>query len=207
MRLVIISDTHVQHEALRLPEGDVLIHCGDFTGSGSIEQIAKFNAWLGRQPHAHKLVIAGNHDRLFETDPGLARSLLTNATYLQDSGAVIGGYRFWGSPWQPAFMDWAFNVASPEALAEKWARIPEGTDVLITHCPPKGLGDRCQDGTHAGCPELLKRILAVKPEVHVYGHIHEGYGIRNELGITFGNAAVLNERYRLANEPLVIDLP
>jgi predicted phosphohydrolase len=103
MRLVLISDTHQRHDRLVVPDGDVLVHAGDFSTRGGVEEVARFNAWLGTLPHKHKVVIAGNHDFLFEREPVLARSMLTNATYLEDSGVTIEGVRFWGSPWQPRF--------------------------------------------------------------------------------------------------------
>ena len=102
MRLVLISDTHGQHRKFDIPEGDVLIHAGDFMWSGrNYEEIIDFDVWLGSLPHKHKIVIAGNHDILFEQQYS-ARNHLTNATYLQDSGIEIDGLKFWGAPWLPA---------------------------------------------------------------------------------------------------------
>lgn len=111
VRIICISDTHGQHTGLRLPDGDILIHAGDFMTYGNApREIMDFNAWLGRQPHPHKIVIAGNHDRLFESHPIPARALITNAVYLEDSGVEPKGLTFWGSPVQPPFNNWAFNV-------------------------------------------------------------------------------------------------
>ena len=101
MRLVCISDTHNRHGALDVPEGDVLLHAGDLTAQGTREEIEAFGAWLAARPHPHKVVIAGNHDWLFQREPQAAVEALGTATYLQDSGVTIGGLRFWGSPWQP----------------------------------------------------------------------------------------------------------
>jgi predicted phosphohydrolase len=130
MRLVLISDTHQRHDQLTVPDGDVLVHAGDFSTRGGVEEVARFNAWLGTLKHKHKVVIAGNHDFLFEREPTLARSMLTNVTYLEDSGVTIEGLRFWGSPWQPRFFDWAFNLERGAPLTEKWNLIPTGVDVL-----------------------------------------------------------------------------
>src|SRR5262245_57714244 len=140
-RIVCISDTHTRHEELEMPPGDILVHAGDLTDLGDETDVVDFDRWLGTLPYPHKIVIAGNHDFLFERDPVRARRLITNAVYLQDSEVEVEGLRFWGSPWQPWFYDWAFNLARGEPLAAKWRLIPEQTDVLITHGPPAGICD------------------------------------------------------------------
>lgn len=205
-KVVLISDTHNQLDKMTIPEGDILIHAGDFTNQGTIAEISKFNSHLGKLSHRHKVLIAGNHDRLFETQPSLARSLITNATYLEDSWTVVEGLVIFGSPWQPEFNNWAFNLPRGEKLAEKWANIPENADIVITHGPPSRFGDTCPDGFKAGCVDLLTRLLEVRPKLHVSGHIHGGYGIRQWDGMTFVNASSCDEKYRPINEPIVIEL-
>jgi hypothetical protein len=134
IRIVCISDTHGQHSRLRVPKGDILIHAGDFMAFGdSPKEVTDFNRWVGQQMHRHKVVIAGNHDWLFERHPGAARALLTNAIYLENSGTELDGLKFWGSPVQPAFNNWAFNVNRGVAIRLYWKMIPEGTDILVTH--------------------------------------------------------------------------
>lgn len=204
MRLVCISDTH--GTLPNVPYGDVLIHAGDASMLGREYEIRAFNDWLGTLRHPHKIFVAGNHDWIFEKDSEKAKALLTNAIYLQDSGVEIEGVKFWGSPWQPAYNDWAFNLKSPDERAAKWAMIPNDTRVLITHAPPATIGDGNGQMMPCGCDALNWRVFQVKPEVHVYGHIHEGYGMRCREGITFINASVLDGKYRLVNEPIVIDL-
>ena len=203
MRLVLISDTHNQQQKLDLPAGDVLIHAGDFTMAGKRNEIEAFGDWLGNQRFAAKIVIAGNHDFLFEREPEAARSLLpAEVLYLQDSETTVKGLRFWGSPWQPWFYDWAFNLPRGEEIAAKWALIPEGIDVLITHGPPLGTADRTVNGDDAGCADLAKAIDLMKPRLCVFGHIHEGYGVYgNRI-----NACICDEKYRLANKPVVVDI-
>ncbi len=203
MRLVLISDTHNQQQSLILPAGDVLVHAGDFTMRGTPAEVAAFGVWLGLQPHAHKIVVAGNHDFLFEREPGLARSLLPgDVHYLRDSEVTLGGLRFWGSPWQPWFLDWAFNLQRGAEIAAKWALIPGGIDVLITHGPPKGIADRTVNGEDVGCADLLTAMARVRPRLSVFGHIHEGYGVHGDKV----NAAICDERYRLVHPPIVVDL-
>lgn len=207
MRIVCLSDTHMHHRKLTVPDGDVLVHTGDFTRKGSEADIADFNAWLGTLPHAHKVVIAGNHDFLFAQNNGLARALLFNATYLQDASVEVAGVKFWGSPWQPWFYNWAFNLPRGTALAQKWALIPPDTDVLLTHGPPFGVLDLTDRGEPVGCEELRQVVVRLSPRLHVFGHIHEAYG---EVG--FGrtwcvNASNCTLQYRPEHAPIVVDLP
>jgi predicted phosphohydrolase len=206
MRLVCISDTHFPPHALQIPEGDVLIVAGDVCGHSTLAEISVFDAFLGSLPHPHKLLIAGNHDWPFSRVPEKAIALLRHTTYLKDSGIEIGGIKFWGSPWQPFFCNWAFNLPRGAPLAKVWAKIPGGTDVLITHGPPFGILDQVPSGEHVGCEELLKALQRVRPKVHIFGHIHEGYGVLKQDGITFANASVCDGRYRPINAPIVIDL-
>jgi predicted phosphohydrolase len=144
LRLVLISDTHNQHRNIRIPDGDVLIHAGDATGSGEFKEITSFLCWLDEQPHRHKILIAGNHDYCFERDHDISQMLLLEhpgITYLQDSGCEIDGMTLWGSPWQPWFMNWAFNLPRRgDRIREMWNQIPINVDVLITHGPPHGAG-------------------------------------------------------------------
>lgn len=208
MRLVCISDTHGLESLLPpLPEGDVLVVAGDFTGNGSSQDIRFFSQWLKKQTFKHKVVIAGNHDTLFEYDPFTARAMLKNCTYLEDSGVTIKGIHFYGTPWQPVFMDWAFNLPKGESLQEKWDMIPQNTDVLITHCPPFGILDISHfSNTHAGDEDLLQREKDIKPKVHIFGHIHEGYGQTKQDGAVFINASICDETNTIKNSPIIVDL-
>ena len=199
MKFTVISDTHNKHSSLNLNGGDVLLHCGDFSGRGTAQQIIDFNDWLGAQNYTHKIVIAGNHDFMFEKDPDQAQSLLSNALYLQDSSTEIKGLKIYGSPWQPWFYDWAFNLQRGPEIAEKWALIPESTDILLTHGPPYGIGDITKRGEHAGCEDLLKRIQAIKPKVHCFGHIHEHSGQWEIDGTKFINASTCDFDYKPLN--------
>src|SRR5437868_14905360 len=130
-KIVCISDTHNCHDQIEIPESDILVHAGDATTSGTVEQVKAFNAWFSSLPHRHKIFIAGNHDWLFERNNELARQLLdAEITYLQDSSVEIEGLKIYGSPWQPRFFDWAFNVDRGDAIAKKWRMIPLDTDIL-----------------------------------------------------------------------------
>ena len=200
MRIIAISDTHGWHNKVKVPAGDLLIHAGDFTNVGEDWLVENFNDWLGTLPHRHKIVIAGNH----EID--LNHSLITNALYLEDTGTTINGLKFWGSPWQPAFNNWAYNLDTAAELQEKWALIPEDTDVLITHVPPWGTLDRLPDSLPLGCQELAARLEVIRPKAHFFGHIHSGYGMRETEHTVYINAAILDEHYMLANDPIEIEI-
>jgi len=208
MRLVCISDTHGRHSKRgrmpRVPDGDVLIVAGDITSDGSKQATQLFNTFLGRQPHTHKIIIAGNHDWFLSKYDG--HEVLYNAVYLQDEEVIIEGIKFYGSPWQPEFLNWAFNLRRGLPLEQKWAEIPDDTDILITHGPPGGILDIAPPGEHVGCDDLLSRVYAVKPRVHVFGHIHLSYGKEERDGITFINASTCTEAYEPINPAIVVDI-
>jgi Icc-related predicted phosphoesterase len=207
-RIVCISDTHALHNKIVVPDGDILVCAGDLTGRGELASIESFDKWIGTLPHVKKLVIAGNHDFAFERNPAAARSRLIHAEYLEDSGIEIDGLKFYGSPHQPRFFDWAFNLDRGPAIKKKWDLIPAGTDVLITHGPPWGVLDRTSGGERAGCEELLLAVQRVRPRLHVFGHIHEAYGRHYDvlLGTTFVNASCCDLQYRPVQPPIVVDL-
>ena len=188
MRIVCVSDTHGRHRLTTVPDGDILVHAGDLTGDGSLEDVEEFDRWLGTLPHPHKVVICGNHDWCFQNQPAEARARITHATYLEDSGCEIAGLKFYGSPWTLLFFDWAFMLSEPE-LAEKWAAIPPGLDVLVTHGPAHGILDMTNRGEHAGSVTLADCMRAVAPRLHVFGHIHEAAGRTDLDGTTHLNAS------------------
>ncbi len=176
VRVVALADSHGFERELDVPDGDVLIHAGDLSARGTLPQLEAVRDWLVALPHEHKVVVAGNHDFAFERTPGPARALFSQVTYLEDSLVELAGLKIWGSPWQPWFYSWAFNLQRGEALDAKWKLIPEGVDVLVTHGPPAGFGDRCHDGRQVGCADLLRHLHRVRPRVHLFGHIHEDPG-------------------------------
>jgi predicted phosphodiesterase len=203
VRLVCVSDTHLRN--FEVPEGDVLVHAGDLTMMGTFPEIEAFASWLDRLPHPQKIVIAGNHDFGFESHPEDARALLRGVIYLEDALAEVEGLRVWGSPWQPRFGDWAFNLDRGEPLREKWALIPEGLDLLVTHGPPAGIGDLTLTHEHAGCEDLLETVEKRPPRLHVFGHIHEGYGVVKKGETTFINASICDRYYAPVNPPIVVE--
>lgn len=205
MRIVCVSDTHGLHRQLSLPNGDILVCTGDFTRRGRRAEVEEFDRWLSILPHKHKVIIAGNHDFLFEQDPA-ARDLIQHGTYLQDELCEKDGVCIYGSPWQPRFFDWAFNLDRGLPLRNIWAKIPSGIDILLTHGPPHGILDTTARGLRVGCEELTLAIQRVRPKLHVFGHIHESYGQMMAGETRCVNASTCNLQYAPIHPPVVIDL-
>lgn len=232
IRFVCISDTHgkIEGSKLHMPPGDVLLHAGDFTQKGHMNEIQKFNSYLGALPYKVKVVIAGNHDLTFDdniteaslkkfgvqkstvesylSERGLksVKQMLTSAIYLEDSLVTVCGIKIYGAPWQPVFCDWGFNLNRGEDILKKWQTIPADLDILMTHGPPVGHGDLTGGNNNVGCVELLNTVQKrVKPKFHVFGHIHEGYGVTSDGYTTFINASTCTRRYLPTNAPIVFD--
>jgi Icc-related predicted phosphoesterase len=205
--IVAISDTHGLHREIELPAGDLLIHAGDFTMfSKSAAAILDFNEWLGGLPHRWKIVTPGNHEFFLESDPS-KRSLISNATMLINESVEIMGLRIWGSPMTPLYGG-AFGRSSEHDRANVYAKIPDNTDLLVTHCPPFGILDHAPGFEyHAGCHQLFDAVRRIKPMVHIFGHAHGGYGIFKTPDTLFLNAALPDEGYELSNRPHVFRLP
>lgn len=226
-RFVCFSDTHGLHALIpkkHMPAGDVLLHAGDFTNTGELEQIESFNEWLETYPAEHKVVIAGNHDiTLHEEyykgrgakrfhphksyDCTKAKALLKGCIYLEDASKEVRGYQVYGSPWQPEFCDWAFNLPRGEELRRCWGAIPEDTDILLVHGPPAGHVDRTSRDTRVGCEDLLAAIQDRRVSVVVTGHLHESYGTSADEVTLFVNASTCTSEYNPTRPPIVFDLP
>ncbi|MFO0926429.1 MAG: metallophosphoesterase [Gemmataceae bacterium] len=213
MKIVAVSDLHGYLPPV--PPCDLLLLAGDLCPRKEHREAAQaewldthFRRWLEQAPARQIVGVAGNHDFIFQTRRDLVPAGLP-WTYLQDSGTTWEGLNLWGSPWQPWFFDWAFNLYEPD-LVKKWALIPAGTDVLLLHGPPFGYGDGAYRGSdpveHTGSPGLLDRIRQVAPRLVVFGHIHEGRG-QWQLGPTvLANVSVVNERYELTHPPWEFEL-
>jgi Icc-related predicted phosphoesterase len=212
------------------PPADVLVFAGDVLGNYwgdkydselQMAELARLNEFLGTKiadgTYKHVIFVAGNHDWCFQKRPE-SKDILTNAHYLQDSGVEIEGVKFWGSPWQPWFWDWAFNFpdhndnffrARAHARAT-WGMIPDDTDVLITHGPPLGILDETFQGMGVGCQFLRERIHDLSLKLHVFGHIHYSYGTKVMGGFgpttTFMNAAACDEEYQPTNPIQIVEI-
>ncbi|CAH2326126.1 metallophosphoesterase MPPED2 [Pelobates cultripes] len=231
-RFVCVSDTHSRTDGIQMPYGDILLHTGDFTELGLPSEVKKFNDWLGSLPYEYKIVIAGNHELTFDKEfmadlvkqdyyrfPSVSKlkpedfdnvqSLLTNSIYLQDSEITVKGFRIYGAPWTPWFNGWGFNLPRGQSLLDKWNLIPEGIDILMTHGPPLGFRDWVpKELQRVGCVELLNTVQRrVRPKLHVFGGIHEGYGIMTDGYTTYVNASTCTVSFQPTNPPIIFDLP
>jgi Icc-related predicted phosphoesterase len=221
-RIVAISDTHGKHHYLygNIPDGDILVHTGDFSLQGNAFDGAQFFTWIGRQKHKHKIVIAGNHDLIMEnlSAEEVASMVPAGVTYLNDSGCEVEGLKFWGSPVQPTFFNWAFNRDRGPKIRKHWDLIPNDIDVLLTHGPCYGIVDgaphyidysirlKHTEPRHVGCRDLREAIHRIKPTLHICGHVHSAYGDDVNNGTTFINASICNEEYEVVNKPYVLDI-
>lgn len=202
----LLSDTHGQHKAFKTEGGDILIHAGDCSRRGKIDEVLPFLDWYAEQDYSHLILIAGNHDFCFESNPGLLadeckqRSIIL----LNDSGYLAEvddqKIKVWGSPVQPRFHDWAFNRDRGEDIRRHWDIIPTNTEILITHGPPANILDEvsilgCNLINNVGCKDLLEKIKQTDVKLHVFGHIHEGRGFHYEGPVTYVNASSLDRMY------------
>jgi Icc-related predicted phosphoesterase len=220
MVITFISDTHTKHRYCEddLPGGDLLIHAGDIMNSGHDENdVWEFLEWFNkREQYKGHVFIAGNHDRYFENKPNETKNILREypkVTYLQDKSLLYvnedtnDACSIYGSPHQPTFHNWAFNLPrNGEELQNKWNNIPKDIDILITHGPAWGHLDIVPYGyLSVGCELLRECVDVIKPKIHVFGHVHSGYGYKFHNGTHFFNASVLDERYSYSNKPITID--
>ena len=226
-RIVCISDTHGLHKQMRYNINDfidknqtnILIHSGDLTNVGSEKNLQDFIYWFQNiKGFDTKIFIAGNHDWCFETKPDWLSTYIneenlsqSDCVYLEDESFTIEDsefsrpIKFYGSPWQPDFCNWAFNVPRDQ-LYKHWEKIPLDTDILITHGPPEETLDVNDRGDLCGCASLRHHVDKIKPLIHTFGHVHEHYGVLMRNGTTFVNASTCTRRYVPSNKPIVISL-
>lgn len=216
LKIACVSDCHGLLDWADLPKVDALIIAGDYCPNfvrGPNDGIYQ-KAWLEKEfipflevlPYKKIFIVAGNHDWVHLSQ---RINFPANTTYLQDAELVYEGFKFYGSPWQPWFYDWAFNFSQKDYVKEAtaiWSKIPSDTDVLITHGPAYGILDECEDGRRVGCSILAQRIKDVKPKLHVAGHIHHSNGVLEQGGTTHINASLCNEEYEPVQSIWTYDL-
>lgn len=217
-----ISDLHGTQPELE--GGDLLIIAGDLTARDEHKEYEEFVRWLAKAKYRKIVIVAGNHDTKFVKD-GYAKGLfsyldLPPTSYLCDSSTEFEGYNIYGSPWTRYFEGMnpdcaAFTCHHDCTMTEKWDQIPEDTDILVTHSPPKGILDETSRKYRVGCEFLRDRVRQIRPALHIFGHIHEahgqkielhdeGYGFRQQT--TFVNASQMNKDYKPTNKPIRIIL-
>lgn len=197
----VISDPHTKHEGIKLPGGDILICAGDISFRGTIKEVMPFLEWFAAQKYQHLILIAGNHDWLFEQAHAIVEEECKrkHITLLNDSGTEIEGIKVYGSPVTPEFHAWAFNRERGEKIKKHWDAIPTDTELLITHGPPHKILDRTYHGEVVGCADLANKIEQTSVKLHVFGHIHEAAGHKYFNSRTYVNASSVDGRYILNN--------
>jgi Icc-related predicted phosphoesterase len=223
MKIVLISDTHSLHDSMDhlIPDGDLLIHSGDFSNAGREQEIFEFIEWFSNLPHRNKVFISGNHDIMMDgkkTDLVLEKikeAEKKNTFYLEDSHIVIEGLKIWGHPHVPKItksrIEWAFTKEFND-MEKVVDRIPEDIDILVSHTPPKGILDvLLTSGANIGCENLYRKIISLKQiKMCCFGHIHESYGCVDRSSIKdnliFANSAICDFRYRPSRKPLVFEI-
>jgi len=168
--------------------------------AGTGEEVMDFINWFIALDYKYKIFIAGNHDYCLEGKrQEIIQSFLPeNCYYLCNSGITIEGWSFWGIPF-------FFSDDVSGNYKQSITQIPNETDIIITHRPPFGIMDRSNNTTY-GCPDLLQVVLEVTPRYHLFGHIHDAYGIKKIDETFFVNGSLVDEEYRLLNHPFVLDI-
>ena len=218
MKLCCISDTHGRHHDLDLSKypADVLVFAGDWTRGRDLglSETADFLQWLSEQPYKHKVFICGNHELQVEASTTQFDEMLLmypGITYLQDSEVIIDDIKFYGSPYSNEFCNWAFMENDVE-LSKIWDAVPDDTQVLLTHGPAYNCNDLVKrsygNDPHVGSKSLHYRKLALQDSlrVHISGHIHEAYNVDTSSRCINICPSVLNERYELVNEPILLEI-
>jgi len=194
VRIVVLSDTHNHHDMVDVPDGDILIHCGDFTVKGTEQELRAFGAWASALPHKHKIFIAGNHDQ------GTVTAQLTS----ENASECIAGLSFMplDSPGLIEICGIVFFCAG--WVVQRGISIPPGIDVLITHGGPAGVLEGA--GHHLSenwdGEGLLSAVARSPPRVHFFGHVHENGG-KMQCGLTDDHPAGREVRAAVQNTVFV----
>ena len=194
MKVICLSDTHERHHNINVPLGDIVVITGDiltinrhFSIDFSTDKLKNIAKWMKELPHQHKVFIGGNHDYVLEKIGASAiREIFEGCVYLEDEEISLNGLKIWGTPYNRGSSDNSAFQSMPEERLEK---IPENVDLLLTHGPVR-----------SGV------ILGLKPRVHVWGHIHNYYGVE-EVGETLSvNASSVDGKYTQSHAPIVVDI-
>mgnify|MGYP002397491119 CR=1 FL=1 len=222
MKIIFLSDTHTFHNHISVPDGDMVIHAGDYTSRGSIAEVSSFLYWFSNLPHRYKIFINGNHEYEMYENPSLLKAMIPdNVYYLENSSVVIEGIKIYGSPYTKRYGLWAYQYNTREDAVRIWDTIPEDADIIITHQPPYGILDKVPYNTSSsglytptetleqsssqGCEDLLNKVRTVRPKLHVFGHIHESAGILTVDNTIFVNASICTNHYIPSNSPTVVE--
>lgn len=223
-----MSDSHTYHNSIEkdwMREADTICHSGDICLLGAHKEALDFLEWFSSLPYENKIFTLGNHDICFDEKHhrfekfrkghkfhykeyinDIRDKIPENIILLENSGVTVDGINFWGYPQSPEFFNWAFNVKRGEQMSFYTDKIPDDTDVLLTHGPPFNILDKTINGEIVGCKELLDRVNVVKPIICSFGHIHESYGVLEKDETLFLNSSLLNLKYWVVNKPHLVEI-
>jgi Icc-related predicted phosphoesterase len=206
MKIVALSDTHTKHNQITIPKGDILIYAGDFEIRNTID-LVEMRDWLNKLNFKYIITIFGNHDFTDKATTNYIKDVFgKKINYLCNNAIIIEGLKIWGSSYSPLFNDWAWMKPDND-LKEIWNIIPNDVDIVVTHCPCYGILDKAQPmGENLGSLSLRDKIKGIKPKVHLCGHIHGGYGQYTDYKTDYYNCSLLDEQYKLVNEPVIITI-
>jgi Icc-related predicted phosphoesterase len=210
MIIVALSDTHGNHRSVEVPPGDIIIHCGDITRKSNLSEVTDFVDWFAGLNFKYKILVAGNHDRFIRKKKAEFLELIRRhqIEYLENEVVQVDGYSIFGSPFTLNYgCLGAFTYSDLPEAERIWSLIPHNIDILVTHAPPKGFRDfSTTENQNAGCEVLRDKVLSIKPQYHIFGHIHESYGIEVHGDSVFVNVSLSNESGEIVNKPVVLEL-
>lgn len=196
MKILHISDTHGKHHSVTgLIKADMIIHSGDIAEDGTEEEVLDFLNWFCDLDYQHKIFVAGNHD--FCLDGEQIEGLPENCHYLCNSGIEIEEIKFWGIPY---FLSNELNGDTTQIMA----KIPNETDILITHRPPYGILD-FDDNNNFGCVDLLQGVQKIVPKYHLFGHVHASCGVEKSQHTIFVNSSLVRQNM-IVNKPFLFEV-
>ena len=203
---------------IEIPDGDLLLHAGDLTFKGEPWEITQELDILAAKTKDFKKVIfvQGNHEYRLRNQPEIVKILCEERgiQLLHHEPTEFEGLKIFGSPYTPTFGRWAFMANRGPDIKRLWDQVPDDTNILITHGPAHMINDKILEeyrspgeSLNVGCEELAYRVSQLKAlKLHVCGHIHNGYGQVDVLGVKHVNASICTERYEPLNKAIVVDI-
>ena len=209
MKIVCFSDTHGQHRSKKLNKwfqdnpADMLIFAGDYQ-LNSDDTGEDFIDWVSGLSYKYKIITAGNHDNNFEITKKKSEEY-SDINFLIHNNIEIEGIKFFASAYSRTFGHWSF-MTDEDTLEYLYKKIPNNTEVLITHTPPFKKLDLTFLEVNAGSTSLINRIENLPNlKYNIFGHIHEAYNTITKKGVKYINCSVVNEIYQMVNEPYIFE--
>jgi len=206
----LVAELHSKHEEVEIRNGgrcEILVVAGDITHLGTISELYEFNEFVKGLSYEHVIVVPGNRDIWLENER-IVKHILSNCTCLIDEYVILNGKKIYGSPWTKIYDERyaAFTVENERELKEKWSKIPDDTNILITHSPPYGYLDKDVNGYSVGSTRLFERVAEIQPELHVFSHAHKSSGDKTQRwantsnNTRFTNASVMGTTLKVYSD-------